>query len=124
MTKHFIRLLMQYLLLLLCATTAMHAVATTDTGGNALRGKAAIEQRGCTGCHTIPGIPNPGSNVGPPLDKIAKRTYIGGILPNTLQNMQRWLRDPPAVKPRTAMPNLGITEPEAKDIAAYLHTLD
>jgi cytochrome c1 len=35
----------------------------------------------------------------------------------------RWIRDPPGVDAKTAMPRLGVTEPDARDIAAYLYTL-
>jgi cytochrome c1 len=38
--------------------------------------------------------------------------------------MIRWLRDPPAVDASTAMPNLGLSEAEARDIAAYLLALE
>jgi hypothetical protein len=60
---------------------------------------------------------------GPPLWAMADRGYIGGVLPNTQSDMVRWIRNPPAVKPRTLMPNLGVTESDARDIAAYLSTL-
>jgi cytochrome c len=93
------------------------------TGGDPQRGKALIERYGCIACHAVPGIPGHGSNVGPPLDKMARRAYVGGVLPNLPDDLVRWLRNPPAVDPRTAMPNLGISETEAKDIAAYLYTL-
>ncbi len=93
-------------------------------GADVERGRMAIVRYGCVACHTIPGIANPGSNVGPPLDKIARRAYIGGMLPNTPTEMVRWLRDPPRIDPRTAMPDMSISEAEAKDIAAYLYTLD
>lgn len=91
-------------------------------GGEAGRGKAAIERYGCPACHTIPGIPGYGANVGPPLAKLASRAYVGGVLPNLPQNLVRWLQDPPAVAPRTAMPNLGVTDADARDIAAYLYS--
>jgi cytochrome c len=102
-----------------CAKTPPVQVA----GGDAQRGTSAIARYGCTGCHTVPGVSGPGSNVGPPLAMIAKRTYVGGILANTPDNMVRWLRDPPGVDPRTAMPNMGVTEADARDIAAFLYTL-
>ncbi len=98
--------------------------ATRIPGADAERGKDAILRYGCASCHAIPGVANQGSNVGPPLDKIARRAYIGGILPNTPDDMVRWLRDPPQLDPRTAMPAMGISDAEAKDIAAYLYTLD
>lgn len=90
-------------------------------GGQPDRGRAAIERYGCAACHTIPGVPSYGANVGPPLSAFAERSYIAGVLPNTPANMVRWLRDPPRVDPRTAMPRLGLDEREAADIAAYLY---
>lgn len=113
----------------LCLHVAMLTIACSKEhsikidGGDAKRGKAAVERYGCAACHAIPGGANQGSNVGPPLHKIALRGYIGGVLPNTPADMVRWLQNPPAVDPRTAMPNLGVSEAEAKDIAAYLYTL-
>ena len=99
------------------------AAVAASPQGEPKRGRVAIERHGCVACHVIPGIASPGSNVGPPLDKIATRGYIAGVLANTPENMQRWLRDPPSVDPLTAMPNLQLSEQEASDIAAYLYTL-
>jgi cytochrome c len=109
--------------LLLLITFCAHAQASSETGGDPLRGKAAIGRYGCVACHTIPGVPNPGSAFGPPLAHVASRSYIGGVLPNTPADMVRWLRNPPAVDPRTAMPDMDISPGDAKDIAAYLYTL-
>ena len=61
--------------------------------------------------------------VGPPLDGIANRVYIGGVLPNTPENMVSFIRDPQNAAPRTAMPNLGVSEPHARDMVAYLYSL-
>jgi mono/diheme cytochrome c family protein len=88
------------------------------------RGKAAIHQYACATCHVIPGIAATPAPVGPPLEGMARRAFIGGVLPNTPANMRRWLLDPRAIAPRTAMPALGLTERHAADIAAYLATLD
>ena len=87
------------------------------------RGKTAILQYGCVTCHHIPGIVGANAHVGPPLKGIATRELIAGILPNTRENLVRFLREPKAVKPMGAMPNLGVTEQHAQDIAAYLLTL-
>lgn len=92
-------------------------------GGDAARGKAVIERYGCPACHTIPGIPGYGANVGPPLGQLASRAYLAGVLPNLPQNLVRWLQDPPAVAPRTVMPNLGVSEAQARDMAAYLYSV-
>jgi cytochrome c2 len=97
--------------------------APVATGGDADRGAAIIKDVGCGGCHTIPGVRGARGTVGPPLDAFAKRTYIGGQAPNTPDNLVRWLRDPPAMEPGTAMPAIGLSEQQARDIAAYLYTL-
>lgn len=87
------------------------------------RGKQALYQYACSACHTIPGVTSSFPNVGPPLEGIANRTLIAGTLPNTHDNMVRWLRSPNEVKPHTAMPNLQVTHEDAADMAAYLATL-
>lgn len=107
------------------AATKPPAAATTPatTAGDPERGKAAIVKYGCGSCHVIPGIQGAAGTVGPSLAGIAGRPQIAGVVPNNPENMVRWLMDPPAVKPGTAMPKVGATEPEARDMAAYLATL-
>jgi mono/diheme cytochrome c family protein len=87
------------------------------------RGKRAIHQYACATCHQIPGIVGPNAPVGPPLQAVGTRGFIAGVLPNTTENMVRWIRHPQAVNPRSAMPDLGVNERDAQDIAAYLSTL-
>lgn len=84
------------------------------------RGRRLIAERGCTACHTVPGVGGPASKVGPALDNMARQAYVAGLLPNTPDNLVRWLLDPPAINPRTAMPNTGLRTPDAEDIAAFL----
>ena len=93
------------------------------TGGDPGRGLIAIRQYGCPSCHTIPGVPGAYGLVGPPLGGIASRMYIAGMLPNTPENMILWIQAPQGVNQRTAMPNMGIAESEARNIASYLYTL-
>jgi putative membrane protein len=97
--------------------------ALATTGGDAHRGQVAIERYGCGTCHTIPGIRGADGLVGPPLTKMALRTYIAGVLTNTPDNMERWIKDPPAVDHQTAMPKLGVADPDLRDIVGYLYTL-
>jgi cytochrome c2 len=92
-------------------------------GGDPTRGQQLIEKYGCGSCHMIHGIKGATGNVGPPLNGIATREVIGGRLPNTPDNMIRWITDPQGVSPGTQMPNLGVSADEARDITAYLHTL-
>lgn len=94
------------------------------TGGDPDRGLAAIEDRGCAACHAVPGVRQAETSwVGPPLMKFARRSYIAGVLVNSEENLVQWITDPKGVDPDTAMPDLDVTELEARDIAAYLYTL-
>lgn len=106
-----------------CGRGEAERAAAEMTGGDPARGRAKIRQYGCQTCHTIPGIAEADSLVGPSLDRIASRTYIAGVLTNSPDHMIRWLQDPRAVDPLTAMPSLGVSEEDARDIAGYLYTL-
>jgi cytochrome c len=93
------------------------------TGGDPRRGAALIDAYGCDACHTIPGIRGANAQVGPALGGLVERVYIAGVLRNTPENLVRWIRDPQAVDERTAMPTLGVSESDARHIAAYLYSL-
>jgi cytochrome c len=111
--------------LLGCAAMPEPAAAQQQVipGGDAQRGREAIRDYGCDSCHTIPGIRTANATVGPPLTGWAARHYISGKLANTPDNLIRWIQFPQAIEPGTAMPNMGVTEQDARDIAAYLYTL-
>lgn len=91
--------------------------------GNPAEGKKLIVSYGCGACHVIPGIYTARGLVGPPLNFWGRRVLIAGELPNTTDNLVRWLMNPPAIEPRTAMPDLALTKQQATDIAAYLYTI-
>jgi cytochrome c2 len=90
-------------------------------GGDADRGRQVLRAHGCGGCHTISGIGEATGNVGPSLEGFAQRMFIGGQLANTPENLVAWLQNPQRYAPGTAMPNLPVTEPAARDMAAYLY---
>jgi cytochrome c len=90
--------------------------------GSAQRGRALLSAYGCTACHLIPGSAANGL-VGPPLTKMGARSYIAGRFPNEPIDMEEWLHHPQTMKPGTAMPELAVTERDARDMASYLATL-
>jgi cytochrome c2 len=98
-------------------------VAAQLTRGDPERGRADVLQRRCGACHKIPGLPGADGEVGPSLDGLPRRAVIAGRLPNQPEAMVAWLRSPHAIVPDVGMPELGLGEPEARDIAAYLYTL-
>ena len=114
---------------------ACQAAPQSDTGaanpadtrlqpsGDAARGLAALQTYGCQTCHAIPGLPGQAAYVGPPLTAWAERQFIAGNLANTPENLVRWILDPQAIEPGTAMPTVGATQGDASDMTAYLYTL-
>ena len=91
--------------------------------GNPDRGKQLIAQYGCQACHAIPGVPGPRGAIGPRLEHVASRPTIGNKVPNTVENMTKWLQNPQAFDPANTMPNLGVTPEDARDLSAFLSTL-
>jgi cytochrome c1 len=116
-----------FLLLLACACNRQQqrfqTAAQLTGGGNAQAGMKDLRTYGCSGCHTIPGVDGAHALVGPPLDHFAYRIYIAGRLPNTPENLMLWIQKPQQVVPNNAMPNMGVSDQDSRDIAAYLYTL-
>ena len=117
------------LMAVLCLTAAAAACgsrvvkdAERLTGGNVARGKAAIGKYGCAACHTIPGLEGATAMVGPPLGSVAVRQYLGGHLPNSPDNMIQWIQHPQMIDPSNSMPELGVTDQDARDLTALLYT--
>ena len=92
-------------------------------GGDPETGEHLITKFGCGSCHVVPGIKGANGMVGPPLDHFARRAFIAGEVSNETDYLIRWLEVPQAIEPGTAMPNLGVSEGQARSIAAYLYTL-
>ncbi len=92
-------------------------------GASPERGRALIQVHSCGACHTIPGIRSAVGDVGPRLDRMRLGIYVAGTLPNTPQNLVFWIANPKKVDPQTAMPDLGLSESDARDIAAYLYSI-
>ena len=110
------------LVVVLCAGCG-GPVAESLPVGDASAGRAAIERYQCGVCHVIPGIAGARGLVGPPLEAYGRRVYIAGKLPQDPALLARWIQDAPSLAPGTAMPSVGATEPEARDIAAYLRSI-
>ena len=97
--------------------------AVEVAGGDPAVGRELVHEYACGSCHIIPGIGGATSVAGAPLTDWAERQYIAGALWNTPENLISWITDPQAIEPGTAMPDMGVTEEEARHMAAYLFTL-
>ncbi len=103
-----------------CGDTSPGAASPSHPPGDASSGDEVIDRVGCGSCHVIPGIGDADGRVGPRLDGIAEQKVIAGRLPNSPENLARWIRQPQAVDPGVDMPDLGLTRREAQDVTAYL----
>ena len=92
------------------------------TGGDPARGRQALRSYGCYSCHTIAGVPGAHGTIGPVLDRMSRRASSAGR-PADLSARIQWIRDPQGIGGPTLMPNMGVSEQDARDIAAYLYTL-
>lgn len=92
-------------------------------GGDVKLGKRLVEQYQCGSCHAIPGVTAAAGTAGPPLLGFGQRSYIAGRIPNLPDNLVKWLMNPPAMKPGTVMPNMGVSEDDARHMAAYLYSI-
>ena len=97
-------------------------VAAITDGGDIPRGMQLFQDYGCGACHSMRGVPQAGGMVGPPLDGLGSRAVIAGKLANSPDNLKRWIMDPQAVTPGTLMPRLGVSERDARDLAAFLYS--
>lgn len=120
MIRRSIAMLLGAALLAACSKTPPRTEPIT--GGDPRAGRQLLARYGCASCHSIKGIAHADSRVGPPLDEIRSRGYIAGVMPHTADNLIEWIRHPRRVLPHTAMPELGVSEAEARDMAAYLYT--
>lgn len=117
------RLLFSCALLALLAGCGRGEATPAGVQGNPERGRTALAQHACRACHIIPGVTGSEVYVGRSLEDLGDRQYIGGKLPNNQANLVRWIRDPQAIDPGTAMPAMGVSERDALDMSAYLLTL-
>lgn len=96
----------------------------TIAGADPPRGLAVIERTGCAACHVVPGVDWPKGLSGPSLEGFGSSPMVAGRLPNQPAVLTAWLIDAPSLSPETGMPPMPLTEAEARDVAAYLYTLD
>ncbi len=91
--------------------------------GDPERGAFLIQRYGCGGCHRIPGVQGAAGKVAPSLEHLSSEMYISGNLPNSPENVMRWIEAPHTILPRTKMPETGMSHAEARDITTYLWSL-
>ena len=86
-------------------------------------GRQVFESQSCVSCHVIRGTPAKGK-FGPDLTHLMSReTIASGAVPNTVENLGLWVRNPPALKPGCLMPSMELNDHDLEALTAYLETL-
>jgi cytochrome c2 len=108
---------------------ALCVAGCNGTHGDLFGGHASGAQRsapelmvqyGCPTCHVIPRVPGAVGKVGPPLIALSQRSYVAGELPNTPENLEHWIMHPQHYEPGNAMPEMGVSQQDARTIAEFL----
>jgi cytochrome c oxidase subunit 2 len=87
------------------------------------KGRELFEKTACMNCHTIAGSVA-GGRFGPDLTHLMSRdTLASGVVPNTRENLRRWIERPDTFKPASLMPALGFSDSELDAVTDYLMTL-
>jgi cytochrome c len=110
-------------MLALSACSRREPAPPTVPGGDARLGARLVQQFQCGACHVIPEIAAAQGRTGPTLEQFGRRSFIAGSIPNYPDALAHWIVDPRAMKPDTTMPAMGVSEPEARHMAAFLYTL-
>lgn len=105
------------------------APAAAPTGPELERGAKLFKDKTCPTCHLVKGLEgaesaSPSMTTGPNLTHVGSRMTIGAnTLPNTPDNVAKWILDPQAIKPGAKMTKIAMSPDEAKAIAAFLTSL-
>lgn len=103
-----------------CGATA--EPTRTGVAGDPDRGREVYLQYGCASCHATPDVPSVSDGIGPDLHDFASNVYIAGQIPNRPEELIQWIRQPQQMIPGSIMPNMGVTQEDAEDIAAFLYS--
>lgn len=100
---------------------AYYLVPESESAKRSAKLRERFTAYGCSSCHVIPEAQSSAGKVGPPLTGLGSRAYLAGRLPNTHENLVRWIRFPQTVEPGTVMPNMNVTENDAQEMAQALN---
>ncbi len=117
----WVLLLTSWLMLAGCSGNMMGRGPRPSTSGPSTRD--LMIQYGCPACHVIPRVPGAVGQVGPSLAGLGQRSYIAGTLPNTPDNIVSWIMHPQHFRPGSAMPEMGVTEQDARRMEIFLESV-
>ena len=98
-------------------------LAAQATGGRPDAGKLTLQRLGCGSCHQIAGVPGADGQVGSPLKALTARAEFAGKVSGDPQSLIAWIQHPQAISPGVGMPDIPMSDQDARDMAAYLYSL-
>ena len=105
----------------LFSTSKKYETVSINKSGDYDSGRTLVNSLGCKGCHQIQ--PEPDPNYSPTIQgiRMEQGPNLIGLGSKVKEDwLLSWLKNPYSYHEDTKMPNLRITDQEAKDIAAYL----
>lgn len=100
---------------------AYYLLPESESAKRSTRLRVRFTAYGCSSCHVISEAQSSSGKVGPPLTGLGSRAYLAGRLPNTHENLVRWIRFPQQIAPGTLMPNMNVSESDAQEMAQMLN---
>lgn len=99
--------------------------AAAPPGTEVAEGEELFRAVGCVACHTVAGLEGAEGIIGPNLSHFGGRsTFAGSTFEINVENLTRWLRNPPAMKPGSRMPSYNLTDEQIEALIAYLLSLE
>jgi mono/diheme cytochrome c family protein len=92
---------------------AAPALAQAPDPALVIRGEGLFKEQGCYGCHTVGKFGTQG--IAADLSHVGAKHDVGYLT--------KWLKDPASQQPTAHMPKIGLSDDEAKALAAYLGSL-
>jgi cytochrome c oxidase subunit 2 len=86
-------------------------------------GRSAFLSQSCVNCHRVRGTSAQGAYAPDLTHLMSRQTLASGMIPNTPENLRRWVADPQPIKPGCLMPAFGLSDNQRDDIVSYLLTL-
>ncbi len=102
-------------------SSSYHPQKGISGNGNVDHGKELVDKVGCKGCHVVEEDTRVRTARGTSYDIAPELTRVGSKANNDW--LYEWIKNPRSVNPEARMPNLRLTDQEARDIVSYLMTL-
>ncbi|WP_437206259.1 cytochrome c oxidase subunit II [Planctomicrobium sp. SH664] len=93
------------------------------TDADTAAGRELFLSLSCVNCHAVQGTVARGMYAPNLTHLMSRETLASGVLPNSKENLRRWVHNPQEIKPGCLMPAFGLSEAQLDTLVNYLETL-